>query len=209
MPPRQWRVAIVGLPSPVGLLLVKLLARTGVDLEIISSTLPAPTRKLLQQLVEDWKIEVVLTPTVESCKSKIIIAASSTGANIPLSKIPPQTVVVDVAAPADINHDQDRSDVIVVDGEYLSPPTPLKGSLWQNVYGYLTHQPDTLLACFVEPMLIAISGQTELCGVGRNLCEHKSTRLGRLAVRNGFLVDAFYRKGLAIPDSVVGQCLQP
>ncbi|MGB0646877.1 MAG: hypothetical protein ACPGQS_06860 [Bradymonadia bacterium] len=209
VPPNRWRVAIIGLPSPVGILLVKLLARTGVDLEIVAPTLPEPTRKLLKQLTEDWKIEIETVPSVGVCKSRILIAASSTGANVPLSQIPSQTVVVDVAAPEDINHDHPRDDVIVVDGEYLSPPTPLKGSLWQSVYGYLTHQPDTLLACFVEPMLIAISGQTDLCGVGRNLCTDKASTLGRLAAQHGFLVDAFYRKGVPIGESAIERCLHP
>lgn len=203
----QWRVSIVGLPSPVGILLVKLLARNGVALEVVANALPAPLNRILESLKTQWQAQISIVNSVEEVSAPILLAASSTGAGIPVSTIPPRTIVIDVAAPADIIEDTQRSDVLVIDGEYLSPPNTLRGDLWQSIYKRLTHQPNVLLACFVEPMLIALSNEMELCGVGRALCTDKAQALGRLAVGHGFIVDGLYRHGRPVEPETIEECL--
>ena len=122
IPPKLWQVSILGLPSPVGILLVKTLVQYGVQIELVAKSIPKPLQKVLDGLINEWGASIQVVNEVESVSSPILIAASSTGAGILSSRIPPRTVVIDVAAPADITEDQPRKDVLVIDGEYLSPP---------------------------------------------------------------------------------------
>jgi predicted amino acid dehydrogenase len=207
LPSHMWRISIVGLPSPVGILLVKKLVQYGVQIELVAKSTPTPLRKLLDSLVKDWGASIEVVNEIESITSPVLVAASSTGAGIRSSQIPSNTVVIDVAAPADIIEDVARNEVLVLDGEYLSPPSELKGDLWQSVYTILTHQPSALLACFVEPMLIALSNRKDLCGVGRTLCPQKAGELGQLATQYGFLVDGLYRRGRLVDGRDVTACI--
>ena len=195
---RQPKVSVLGLPSPVGLLLVQMLAHQGIDVEMIIERPPAPLKKLAESLANDTNANLEFIGDVKHTSSRILVAASSTGAGIKVSSIPPKTLVIDVAAPADIIMDKTRDDVVVVDGEYLSVPSMMSGDIWQSIYRLLTRQPDALLACFAEPMLIAASERFDLCGVGRKLELKKARRLGELAAEYGFLVDALYRHGRRI-----------
>ena len=200
-------VAMIGLPSPVGLLLAKMLMHRGISLQIVSKSPPAPMRKLFAELVAQTSARIDVVPRIGKVTAKVLVAASSTGARIPVSTIPSNTLVLDVAAPADIQLDIHRNDVLVVDGEYLSPPSHMKGDLWQHIYRFITRQPNCLFACFVEPMLIAAAKRPELCGVGRNLDLDKARALGELASRYGFLVDGLYRHGRRISQKEIADCL--
>ena len=194
----QAKVSVLGLPSPVGLLLVQMLAYQGVDVEMVIERPPSPLRKLAEALGRDTNAKLEFVSDVQCTSSRILVAASSTGAGIKISTIPTKMLVIDVAAPADIIMDKMRDDVVVVDGEYLSVPAAMRGDIWQSIYRLLTRQPDALLACFAEPMLIAASERFELCGVGRTLDLNKARQLGELAAEYGFLVDALYRHGRRI-----------
>ena len=198
---------MIGLPSPIGILLLKLLSRYGVSIELVSQGLPNPLQRLAATLDRDWNCQITVVGSVSETLAPVLIAASSTGAGIPLSSIPGNTVVIDVAAPADIIENVQRPDVMVIDGEYLSPPNVLRGDIWQRIYKRLTHQPEVLLACFVEPMLIAIGNETGLCGTGRSLCTDKAQALGQLAMRHGFIVDGLYRHGQPVDIEAVAACL--
>ena len=199
--PKKASVALVGLPSPVGLLILRLLNEFGIACEVVSRTPPRPLQRQTDALTQASGVPIQFAESLSETRSKIVIAASSTGMRLPLSTLPPHRLYIDVAAPADIEMDSTRDDVAVIDGEYLSPPNPLTGDLWQRIYGLITRQPDALLACFVEPMLIALSGKFTLCGVGRNLEVQKARQLGELATAYGFIVDRLYRFGYPIDEA--------
>ena len=58
-------------------------------------------------------------------------------------------------------------------------------------------------------MLIALSGQLPLCGVGRSLDVQKARQLGELATAYGFIVDRLYRFGYPIDEENLRKKLGP
>ena len=184
-----------------------MLNHQGISLQIVSDSPPGPMRKFFEALRGETNTPIELVARIGDVTSQVLVAASSTGARIPVSTIPPYTLVLDVAAPADIEMDVKRTDVLVVDGEYLSPPKGMKGDMWQRIYRFITRQPQCLFACFVEPMLIAVAERPELCGVGRSLDLQKARSLGELAAQYGFLVDGLYRHGRPITQKEISSCL--
>ena len=116
---------------------------------------------------------------------------------------------MDVAEPLDVERDANaRSDVLVLEGEYLRTPQALKGGFWRRVYGLITGQKRHIYACFAEPMLLALADRPDLCSVGRKVPRALLEEIPLLMSRHGFWVDTLFESGRPIADHRLEQFRQ-
>ncbi len=191
-------VGLLGPPGPVANGILRALVAHGAEVAVVSPSPAAPLRKLVDRLTAEGPGRASFVAEVSAAlgPGRVLLAASSTGGRVKLSDLPSGAVVVDVAAPQDVLHDvAPRKDVLLLDGEYVRLPRPLQRGFWQRVYGLVTGQSRHIFACFAEPMLMALSGDTSLCSVGRDVPLERLRALGQLAARHGFFVDRLHEHG--------------
>jgi predicted amino acid dehydrogenase len=192
-------VGLFGWPGAVAGGILRLLVDRGATVRIVSANPPVPLLRMLERLGRDspGRAEVVPHENAVLDTGQVLIAASSTGGRIPLSALPAGAVVIDVAAPVDVDFDVPfREDVLVLDGEMVRLPGRLRGTEpWQTLYGWVTGQGERIFACFAEPMLLARSGRLDLAGCGRDLPIERLRAIERLARSEGFSVDALCARG--------------
>ena len=190
-------VALLGAPSPVATSILRQLAARGEAVEVVAQTPPKPLRALVETLASRGyaHLRFIDDPLEALRQGHVLVAASSTGARLKLSALPRGSVVIDVAAPLDVQDDARRPDVLWLDGEYVRLPTELGGGLWHRVYGLVTGHSRHAFACFAEPMLLALAGRPELANVGREVAIERTDALAELAHAHGFWVDRLYERG--------------
>jgi len=194
-------VGLIGPPGPVATGLLRGLVARGEHVQVVAARPPAPLRKLAAAIgaVGPGRIDFVDDPAAVLGPGRVLVAASSTGGRLNLTDVPAGSIVVDVAEPQDVRRDcPSRDDVLVLDGEYVRLPRPLKGGLWRSVYSLVTGQRRAVFACFAEPMLMALAGDTGLCSVGRDVPLDRVRALSRLAARHGFFIDRLHEGGRPI-----------
>lgn len=194
------RVGLLGPPGPVATAILTQLVRRQIPVDVVSARPPKPLQRLVSKLDPSGQL-VTFVPDSTSvlAQGRALIAASSTGGRLRLSELPPRSVVIDVAAPVDVLHDcRRRSDVLIVDGEYIRLPQALGGSLWRKIYGLVTQQDRHLFACFAEPMLLAAAERADLCSVGRSIPAERLDGLANLAAERGYWVDRLHEAGQQI-----------
>lgn len=197
---RTHPVGLLGPPGPVANGILRGLMARGLDVDVVAATPPKPLQRLVAKLNTSTHGEARFVDDVSEVTGpeRILVTASSTGARIKLSTLPSNTVVIDVAAPVDVVIDADRDDVLLLDGEYVRLPSPLRGGLWRRIYGLVTGQSRHIFACFAEPMLLALAAETSLVSVGRDVPLDRIRALGVLASQYGFYVDRLHEKGRKI-----------
>ena len=197
---RDQPIGLLGPPGPVANGILRGLMARGESVDVVSATPPKPLRRVVEKLNAGTHGSARFVDDVGAVTGgdRILVTASSTGARIRLSSLPPDSVVIDVAAPVDVIIDDYRDDVLLLDGEYVRLPSPLRGGLWRRVYGLVTGQSRHIFACFAEPMLLALAQNTELLSVGREVPLHRIRALGNLASEHGFYVDRLHEKGRKI-----------
>lgn len=193
------RAGLFGLPGAVSGGILRLLVRAGAEVFAALPAPPMPLLRLAQRLNAEGPGRVGFVPDWQTALARggVLLAASSTGGRIPLGELPAGSVVIDVAEPVDVLPDvPPREDVLLLDGEMVHLPQPLRGSEpWQTLYGWVTGQHGRVFACFAEPMLLAATGRTELATCGRELPLERLLALGELAGANGFQVDRLCEGG--------------
>ena len=195
---RRRRLCLLGPPGPVANGIMQLLVNRGHTLRVVAPNIPKPLQRAADTLNEQGYGEVSFIDSVQDAlgPENLLVAASSTGGRLRLSELPAQSVVIDVAEPLDVTRDcSRRRDVLVLEGEYLRTPRPLKGGFWRHVYGVITAQRRHIFACFAEPIVIALSGRTDLCTVGRKVPPEVIHDLSSLLSRYGFWVDTLFEAG--------------
>lgn len=198
---RRAPIGLLGPPGPVANAILEALADRGEAVDIVAASPPRPLQRLARGLSETHHcaIRFVDDPHAALGVGRILVAASSTGGRIPLSSVASGSVIIDVAAPQDVQHDVPaRDDVLIVDGEYVRLPRPLIGGTWRRVYGWFTGQTQHIFACFAEPMLMALAEDTSLCSVGRTVPGDRLRALANLASEHGFAVDRLHEHGKPI-----------
>jgi predicted amino acid dehydrogenase len=192
-------VGLFGWPGAVAGGILRLLFERGATVRVVSASPPVPLLRTLERLGREGpgRAEVVASEHEVLGRGEVLIAASSTGGRIPLSALPAGAVVIDVAAPVDVDFDVPfREDVLVLDGEMVHLPGRLRGTEpWQTLYGWVTGQGQRIFACFAEPMLLAGSGRLDLAGCGRDLPIERLRSIAALARQEGFSVDALCARG--------------
>ena len=197
-------IGLLGPPGPVATAVLRGLVARGERVRVVSAHPPTPLRKLATTLTDAGPggVDFVTSAAEVLGPGEVLVAASSTGGRLKLSEVPAGSVVVDVAAPQDVLHDVPaRADVLLLDGEYVRLPRPLAGGFWRRIYTLVTGQGRSVFACFAEPMLMALSGNTELCSVGRDVPLERTRALARLAARHGFWIDRLHERGHPVSRS--------
>lgn len=192
-------VALLGPPGPVATGVLRALLLRGEHVRIVDPQPSARLRRTVETLVAagPGRAEFVSDGLEPLARGQVLIAASSTGGRLRLSALPPRSVVIDVAAPVDVVRDvPDRPDVLLLDGEYVRLPRPVRSSdVWRRAYGLVTGQARHVFACFAEPMLLALSGQAESLSLGRDVGIEQMDRVADLAAAHGFAVDELFERG--------------
>lgn len=207
---RRAPIGLMGPPGPVANAILEGLSARGEPVEIVAPSPPRPLVRFVDRLTarHHGHIRFVDEPTLGP--GRILVAASSTGGRLPLSGLPPGSVIVDVAAPQDVEHDVPRRrDVLILDGEYVRLPRPLIGGSWRRAYGWITGQSRHIFACFAEPMLMALAGDTTVCSVGRTVPGARLDALADLASAHGFAVDRLHEYGRRVATDRLMRFLQP
>ncbi len=197
---RSKPIGLLGPPGPVANGILRGLMARGIPVDVVASVPPKPLQRLVAKLNAQTHGVAQFVEEVGAVTGpdRILVTASSTGARIRLSSLAPESVVIDVAAPVDVIIDDTRDDVLLLDGEYVRLPSPLRGGLWRRIYGLVTGQSRHIFACFAEPMLLALAGDTEHLSVGREVPLERIRALGLLASEHGFYVDRLHEKGRTI-----------
>ena len=193
-------VGLIGPPGPVANGILRGLAARGEAVDVVAAAPPKPLRRLVAALNETTHGRVRFVEDVDAVvgPDRLLVAASSTGGRVPLSSLPAGAVVIDVAAPVDVVNDSSRRDVLLLNGEYVRLPSPLRGGLWRSIYGLVTGQSRHIFACFAEPMLLALAENQQLVSVGREVPLERIRALGNLAYSHGFFVDRLHERGRAV-----------
>ena len=179
---------------------MELFLRRGHHLTILSSPIPKPLRTRVETLNKTLLGTAEFTDNLNAASgpNRILVAASSTGGRLKLGELPSGSLIVDVAAPADVVRNvAHRSDVLVLDGELIRPPYPLRGGVWRSIYGMLSGQSRSIFACFLEPMLMAMESEPKSL-VGRMVDLKTLDQLGDRAHAEGFMIDGFHSRGRSI-----------
>ena len=190
-------VGLLGPPGPVATGALRGLVARGFEVRVVAPNPPKPLLRLAATLNETGYGAVDFVDSVEPVcgPGRVLVAASSTGGRLKLSSLPSGSVVVDVAAPQDVEPDvPPREDVLLLDGEYVRLPGELQGGLWHRIYGLVTGQRRHIFACFAEPMLMALSGVADHCSIGRDVPLERLVALGDLAADHGFWVDRLHER---------------
>jgi predicted amino acid dehydrogenase len=194
---RAGPVALMGPPGPVANAILHQLVARGLSVEIVTPKPPKPLQRIADTLnARQYGAVRFIPDATEALRAgRILIAASSTGGRLKLSALPANSVVIDVAAPQDVEIDGRRDDVLLVDGEYVRLPAPLGGSTWQHVYRWVTRQSQHVFACFAEPMILAAAGRPDLANVGRTVPPERLAELARLMHEAGMGIDRLHEHG--------------
>ncbi len=182
--PEAARIAVIGYPGSVALVLARLLLERGCALDLVHRRGASASAALLEYLPRETHGRVRLVADVAHCYDETLFFAgvSSTGRLIDPTRLRPGAVVVDVALPRDvIDGGQDRDDILLVDGGYVSasPAVRIGGQLM----GLAPTQ--RLNGCIAETIVLSLEKRAESFSVGRELAVARVREIGEASVRHG------------------------
>lgn len=182
--PAETRVAVVGYPGSIGLVVTRLLLADGYPVDVVhrrGAHSRGPLLRHLDPAVHD-RVTLIPDPVIAYQRGRIFVAASSTGGLIDPTRLQPGTIVVDVALPRDVPRPpRGRSDILILDGGLVST---VEGS------GLVVDDRDVaptrlLNGCLAETMVLALEGRAECWSLGRELSPQRVLEIGEMARRHG------------------------
>ncbi|MEU6809343.1 aminotransferase class III-fold pyridoxal phosphate-dependent enzyme [Streptomyces sp. NPDC046831] len=182
--PESTRVAVVGYPGSIGLAVARLLLADGFELDLVCRRGNRAPSALLKHLAAEDHGRVRLVDEVAQCaaETRLFVTASSVGGLVDTDRLPPGSVVVDVALPRDVTGPpRATSDVLVIDGGLVSGS---EGVVLGD--GGLPGPTQQLNGCLAETVVLALEGRTESFSLGRELPLERVRAIGALAARHGF-----------------------
>lgn len=183
LPVEATPVAVIGYPGSIGLALARLLLEDGFRLELVHRRTTGAGGRMLDYLDPAVRDRVTLHTDPASCypRTRLFLAASSTGGLVDPSRLQPGSVVIDVALPRDVpSPPHGRDDVLVVDGGLVSARD---GALTSD--GPLPVPARQLNGCLAETMVLAFEGKAECWSLGRELDVAAVRGIGEAAARHG------------------------
>lgn len=176
--PHREPMGILGSGSPVGKALVQLLNSQQVPLFVDSKK---SIRRLRGELTVQEGEEIART-------QRWIVGCGPTGPMFKEDVLLPGATVLDVALPHSFAPGpKPRSDIRTFFAERMTMPDDWDRGLWGRVYhmvsGYGYH---TVLACLVEPVVMAVYGRTEPYAQGRTLDPEAVLDFGKKAAALNF-----------------------
>ncbi|MFI7502178.1 aminotransferase class III-fold pyridoxal phosphate-dependent enzyme [Streptomyces sp. NPDC049687] len=199
--PEATRVAVVGYPGSIGLAVAKLLLADGFELDLVCRRGNRAPSALLTHLAPEDHDRVRLVDEVAQCspETRLFVTASSVGGLVDPDRLPPGSVVVDVALPRDVaSAPRDTSDVLVIDGGLVSGSADVVlGD------GGLPGPTQQLNGCLAETLILALEGRAESFSLGRELRLERVRLIGELAARHGFTPVPLASFGRPVADEEV------
>ena len=176
--PHRETVGILGSNSPVGKVLLRLLHEQSVPLVVDS-------KKAIRKLKGDI---AVAEPLDIAQSERWIVGCGPTGPVFDESVLQAGSTVLDVALPHSFAPaSKPRSDIRVFYAERMTMPDAWKRGLWGRVYHLVSgYGYRTVLACLVEPVVMAAYGRSEPYAQGKTLETASVLEFGRRASRLGF-----------------------
>lgn len=202
-------IGLLGPPGPVASAILEACVLAGEHVRVISANPPRPLIRRIDALNAHGPGEAHVVADAASIftDQQLLIAASSTGGRLKASALPAGALIIDVAEPLDVQRDQPRDDVLILDGEYVRLPRRLGGGVWQSAYGTVTRQRRHIFACYAEPMLLGMSGRVDLCSVGRKVPAARLDALADLAAAHGFGIDRLHANGRPVSPQRLSRAL--
>lgn len=176
-------VVIIGYPGSIGLALTRILLAEGHCVAVVHRATASPER-LSAYLPSEHSKRVSFHSDLEDLypEHRIYLSATSTGDVIDPAALRPGSVVIDVALPRDVTSDGGRSDILIVDGGFVSAGEDV---VFGAAVGGLAPSRQ-INACVAETMVLALEQRAESFSIGRNLSSEGILEIGRLAVHHGF-----------------------
>ncbi|RLQ85188.1 aminotransferase class III-fold pyridoxal phosphate-dependent enzyme [Notoacmeibacter ruber] len=200
--PNDHRVAIVGYPGSIALVIARLLLEEGLELDLVHRP-GASAEDMLEHLPERWHNRVRLSGDIGDFYSedRLFIAATSAGGIIDPSRLLPGSIVIDVALPRDVSeHDAaTRDDILIVDGGCVTASDKVRMG-GESLNLSIKQQ---LNACLAETMILALEQRAEIYSIGRTLETEKVLAIGEIAQRHGFAPDPLASYGRRIEPAHV------
>lgn len=179
-------VTIVGYPGSIALVLAKLLLKHGCHLNLVHRRKAETSSQLLELIEPEYHKSITLVSDIQQTynNSLFYIAATSAGGVINPDMLQPGSVVVDIALPRDVMEtSQQRKDILIVDGGYVSAVSQMK--FGGNILDITPNQ--QINGCVAETMTLALTGRAETFSIGRELDINKVFEIGNLAKEQGLL----------------------
>lgn len=200
--PSDHRVAIVGYPGSIALVIARLLLDEGVELDLVHRP-GAKTADLLDHLPAKYHNKVRLSGDIgEFYKdTRFFVAASSAGGIIDPAQLMPGSIVVDVALPRDVAESDARlrDDILVIDGGCVTASDQVKMG-GESLNLAIKQQ---LNACLSETMILALEQRAEVFSIGRTLEVDRVLEIGEIAARHGFAPDPLSSYGRRLDPAYV------
>ena len=172
--PQKKEMAVIGAGSPVGQIVVPYLLEQGIAVR-------ADSKKLRKH------VGVQIFSSAEECvrEQELIVGCGPTGPMVQTESIRRNATILDVALPHSIS--DARSDITVYLAERMSMPDNWQRGIWGIVYHLVSgYGYNTILACLVEPLIIAHSQRTKAFAQGRRLEMEDVLAFGDGASQLGF-----------------------
>ena len=198
--PYKHKVALVGFPGSITLVIAKQLHERGIDIVLVSRRQTSFLKKFIQSISGgSGKVEITQDTSEALQQSKIIFTATSTGQIIDPDDLSPGSVVFDIAQPKDvIQRTPLRKDVLLVDTGIINLPRATK-----DKYRYSGWLVNDIPSCLGETMTLTFEKRWENYSIGRELHIDKVQEIGRLAEHHGFVFDKFRTFEKPIPESCI------
>jgi acetylornithine/succinyldiaminopimelate/putrescine aminotransferase/predicted amino acid dehydrogenase len=179
-------VAIVGYPGSIALVVAKLLVAQGVPLHLIHRRFgqdPTELARVLGNNTADVRLSTAIEEAYASCR--FFVAATSTGSVIDSEALRPGSIVIDVALPRDVRVGVTRSDVLIIDGGYVSalPSMHIRSALPALAPS------SQINGCIGETIVLALEQRGECFSIGVDLYPEKVMEIGAAAERHGLTCD--------------------
>jgi predicted amino acid dehydrogenase len=176
--PHREPMGVLGSSSPVGKALIKLLHAQRFPLIVDSKK---SIRGLTGQLQVRDSLEIAGT-------EKWLIGCGPTGPIGDESVLQTNTTVLDVALPHTFApEDSSRCDIRTFYAERMTMPDTWKRGVWGRIYHLVSgYGYRTVLACLVEPVVMAANRRTDPYALGRSLDVADVLDFGRQAANLGF-----------------------
>lgn len=186
--PRSHKVAIIGFPGSISLVLTKMLHERGIDLILVSRRKTSFLNKFLES-VHDGPGNIEITQDIATAlkNAHIVFTATSAGNLIEQDMLLPGSVVFDIAQPKDVVYrKKPRRDVLIIDAGLISLPRSTT-----KIYRYSGWLGNDIPSCLGETIALTFEKRWENFSLGRELSADKVREIGELSRLHGFVFDDF------------------
>lgn len=173
--PQKAPMGILGAGSPAGQIVVEYLSEQGVELSIDN-----------QKLAKRFGLRFFSKNAELVRENQLIVGCGPTGPMLDISELQTNATVLDVAIPHTFSGQ--RKDVTIYLAERMSMPSNWSRGGWGPIYHLISgYGFKTVLACFVEPLVLTHIGRDRPFAQGRSLNMEDVLEFGEYSEKLGFI----------------------